>query len=60
MGTDDESVPLARVEKVWRLWSESGRLAGGSRFVAISGGDHGLTGFAPEIAEAIRRSLPAA
>jgi len=57
MGAEDESVPFAGVEGVWRRWRESGRLAAGSRFVAVPGGDHGLTEFVPEIAEAIRRAI---
>jgi len=57
MGREDESVPFAGVESAWRRWRESGRLARGSRLVAIAGGDHGLTGFVPEIAGAIRRAI---
>jgi pimeloyl-ACP methyl ester carboxylesterase len=58
MGRRDESVPFAGVEAVWRRWRESGHLAPGSRFVAIDEGDHGLTQFVPEIADAIRAALP--
>ena len=57
MGTEDESVPFAGVERVWRRWSESGRLAPGSRFIAIDRGDHGLTAYVPEIADAIRSAV---
>ncbi|HWC65162.1 MAG TPA: YqiA/YcfP family alpha/beta fold hydrolase [Thermoanaerobaculia bacterium] len=57
MGRRDESVPFDVVESVWRRWRESGRLAPGSRFVAIEEGDHGLTGFVPEIAREIRAAI---
>ena len=57
MGTRDESVPFGGVEAVWRRWNESERLSPGSRFVAIEGGDHGLTAFVPEIAREILRAL---
>jgi alpha-beta hydrolase superfamily lysophospholipase len=52
MGTDDESVPFERVESVWRSWEDHG-LAAGSRFIAINGGDHGLTAHVDVIANAI-------
>ena len=42
MGTDDESVPFDLVRKTWKAWEGSGRLAQGSRFLEIPGGDHGL------------------
>ena len=42
MGEKDESVPFEGVRAAWEAWERSGRLAPGSRFVAISGGDHGL------------------
>jgi pimeloyl-ACP methyl ester carboxylesterase len=54
MGRKDESVPFDRVAAVWRQWEQQG-LAGGSKFVEIAEGDHGLTAFAPTIAEEIRR-----
>jgi hypothetical protein len=57
MGTRDESVPFEGVEETWRRWTASGGLASGSRFVAIDGGDHGLTAHVPEIAAEIRRAL---
>ena len=57
MGTADESVPFAGVEEVWRRWTAGGGLAPGSRFVAIEGGDHGLTAHVPGIAREIRRAL---
>ncbi|HET7452985.1 MAG TPA: YqiA/YcfP family alpha/beta fold hydrolase [Thermoanaerobaculia bacterium] len=57
MGTRDESVPLEGVEETWRRWTASGALARESRFVAIEGGDHGLTAHVPEIAAEIRRAL---
>jgi len=52
MGTEDESVGFEPVEKTWREWQPS--LAPGSRFVAIAGGDHGLTAHVDVIAEAVR------
>jgi uncharacterized protein len=55
MGENDESVPFAGVERTWRRWKESGRLAEGSRFVAIPGGDHGLVDHVGEIASEVRR-----
>ncbi len=55
MGRKDESVPFDGVEGAWRRWRASGHLADGSEFVAIEGGDHGLTAFAPLLADAIRR-----
>ncbi len=58
MGREDESVPFSGVEAAWQRWKETGRLSAGSRFVAIAGGDHGLTAFVPEIAAEIRRAAP--
>ena len=55
MGTEDESVPFRHVRRTWEIWEESGRLAKGSRFVEIPGGDHGLVDHVPEIAEEVRR-----
>ena len=42
MGHEDATVPFEYVERLWRAWEESGRLAPGSRFIEIAGGDHGL------------------
>jgi pimeloyl-ACP methyl ester carboxylesterase len=53
MGTDDESVPFPGVRAVWDSWTASGRLASGSRFVAIPQGDHGLIDHVGKIAEEI-------
>ena len=44
MGEQDESVPFAGVVEAWKRWESSGRLAPGSRFVSVPGGDHGLIG----------------
>ena len=55
MGTRDESVPLESVRRVWEAWQESGRLAMGSRFIAISEGDHGLVQHTEIIAREITR-----
>ena len=54
MGEEDESVPYAGVVEAWNRWEASGRLAAGSRFVSIPGGDHGLIGSVGQIAEIIR------
>jgi pimeloyl-ACP methyl ester carboxylesterase len=54
MGKQDESVPFALVEDVWCRWVASKKLPAGSRFVGISGGDHGLVEHVAEIAEEIR------
>jgi pimeloyl-ACP methyl ester carboxylesterase len=54
MGDEDESVPFAGVAATWKAWESSGRLAAGSRFVAIPGGDHGLIGSVERIADAVR------
>jgi predicted esterase YcpF (UPF0227 family) len=56
MGEQDESVPFAGVEGVWRLWEASGRLAEASRFIAIPYGDHGLVDFVGRIAQEIEAS----
>lgn len=52
MGTEDESVGFEPVERTWREWEP--RLAAGSRFVKVEGGDHGLTAHVDVIAGAIR------
>jgi hypothetical protein len=54
MGEQDESVPFAGVEAVWKRWHASGKLAAGSRFVPISGGDHSLIRSVGSIADIIR------
>lgn len=54
MGERDESVPFEGVKATWTRWEASGRLAAGSRFVAIPEGDHGLVEFVPQITRAIR------
>ena len=54
MGEQDESVPFTGVAEAWKRWEASGRLAEGSRFVAIPGGDHGLIGSVPQIVDLIR------
>ena len=54
MGEEDESVPYAGVVDAWKRWGTSGRLAAGSRFVSIPGGDHGLIASVDKIAELIR------
>jgi len=55
MGTSDESVPFANVAAVWQGWE--GRLAAGSRFVVIEGGDHGLVAHVDVIEAAIREAV---
>ncbi len=57
MGTEDESVPIEFVREAWRRWEESGSLAADSRFLAISGGDHGLLDHVERIAQEIRRRI---
>lgn len=57
MGTDDESVPLEQVAESWARWKASGRLAPGSRFHCVEGGDHGLIEFGDEIEAAVRERL---
>ena len=60
MGTEDESVPFAQVEEAWKRWEASGKLAPGSRFHAVPGGDHGLTAHGAEIEAAVRERIAAA
>lgn len=55
MGTADESVPFDGVLRTWQSWEPS--LASGSRFVAIEGGDHGLTAHVDAIADELRRAV---
>ena len=54
MGEQDESVPFAGVAAAWKRWEASGRLAAGSRFVSMPGGDHGLIGSVDQIVQLIR------
>ncbi len=54
MGEEDESVPFAGVEQSWKRWEADGRLAAGSRFLPIPGGDHGLIASVDTIAGLIR------
>ena len=57
MGTDDETVPYAQVAGAWTRWEASGRLAKGSRFHRVAGGDHGLVAHGDEIESAVRERL---
>jgi len=57
MGDQDESVPFDGVWRVWEKWEGSGRLAPGSKFVRIEGGDHGLVAHAERIAEEVRQAV---
>lgn len=57
MGTADESVPFAQVETRWKEWERSGRLASGSRFHRVEGGDHGLIEHGDAIEAAVRERL---
>jgi surfactin synthase thioesterase subunit len=57
MGTRDESVPFEQVAESWARWERSGRLAPGSRFHRVEGGDHGLVEFGDEIESAVRERL---
>jgi uncharacterized protein len=54
MGDQDESVPFEGVAATWERWKATGSLAPRSRFVPISGGNHGLIEFVDKISEAIR------
>ena len=60
IGRNDETVPFDGALERWREWEKSGRLAGGSRFVEIPSGDHGLVDFADVIADAVRRAITTA
>ncbi len=53
MGTEDASVPFEGVQAVWRRWEASGRLPVGSKFIPITGGDHGLVTHVDGIAREI-------
>jgi pimeloyl-ACP methyl ester carboxylesterase len=57
MGADDETVPYAQVADAWARWEASGRLAKGSRFHRVAGGDHGLVAHGDEIESAVRERL---
>ncbi len=57
MGTRDESVPFDQVAESWARWEASGRLAPGSLFHRVEGGDHGLIEFGDEIEAAVRERL---
>lgn len=53
MGREDETVPFSMVRGVWEEWNASGALVGGSRFIEIAGGDHGLVRWVDVIAREI-------
>ncbi len=57
MGTEDETVPYARVAEAWARWQACGRLAKGSHFHRVAGGDHGLVAHGDEIESAVRERL---
>ncbi len=57
MGTEDETVPYAQIADAWARWEASGRLAIGSRFHRVAGGDHGLVAHGDEIESAVRERL---
>ena len=57
MGTEDETVPYAQVAEAWARWEASGRLARGSRFHRVAGGDHGLVAHGDEIESAVRERM---
>lgn len=52
MGRRDETVPFDLVEEAWHRWEAIG-LAPGSRFIVFDEGDHGLTAYVDQIAQAI-------
>ena len=43
--------------EAWARWEASGRLAPGSLFHRVAGGDHGLVEFGDEIEAAVRERL---
>lgn len=53
MGREDQTVPFDFIERHWRAWEASGRLAPGSQFIEIEDGDHGLVSQAHVIEQAI-------
>lgn len=55
MGRNDQTVPFDVVAETWRKWESSGRLAAGSRFIALDG-DHSLVSHAQIIREAIEEA----
>jgi hypothetical protein len=57
IGSRDESVPVGHVREIWKQWDSSNRLIGGSRFVEIAGGDHGLVDHVPLLAQCVRDLL---
>jgi pimeloyl-ACP methyl ester carboxylesterase len=57
MGTLDGTVPFGQVAARWKEWEDSGALLPGSRFHAVTGGDHGLVGFGDAIEAAVRERL---
>ena len=52
MGRQDDTVSFEGVEAVWKRWEADG-VVPGSKFIEIPEGDHGLTAYAPLIAEEI-------
>ena len=56
MGRLDETIKFDRVASVWDSWKASGKLAAGSKFIEIPGGDHGLTAFVDRIAPEIHKA----
>jgi hypothetical protein len=52
MGCRDETVPIELVEEAWQRWESIG-LAPGSRLIVFDEGDHGLTAYVRDIADAI-------
>ena len=52
MGRRDETVPFDLVEETWHRWESIG-LAPGSRLIVFDEGDHGLTAYVDQIANAI-------
>ena len=57
MGRLDETVPFDLVEKRWKEWEASGRLAPGSKFIELAEGDHGLVPHAEIIRDAILEAV---
>lgn len=57
MGREDETVPFAIVEETWASWASTGRLAPGSQFIELAGGDHSLVAHSDVIRDAIVRAV---
>jgi pimeloyl-ACP methyl ester carboxylesterase len=57
MGSQDESVPIEGVRRIWHAWEATGLLSPESQYIEIPGGDHGLVEHVGVIADAVRDSV---